>query len=125
MRSHAAGRELTLGALVLIALALWIFAGAWVNATTVVLLVISLMLVTGVATWDDIVSNTAAWNTLAEREAIGEFYGEVLAVLGSKLELFQQYPDATGLVYWLRLEAVRRQLMEGLRLSRQTPRERG
>jgi L-tartrate/succinate antiporter len=59
------GREVTLGILVLIALALWIFGGAYVNATTVALLIISLMLVTGVVTWDDIVSNKAAWNTLA------------------------------------------------------------
>lgn len=59
------GREITLAILVVIALALWIFGGAYVNATTVALLTISLMLVTGVVTWDDIVSNKAAWNTLA------------------------------------------------------------
>ena len=59
------GREITLAALVGIALALWIFGGAYVNATTAALVVISLMLVTGVVTWDDITSNKAAWNTLA------------------------------------------------------------
>jgi|OpeIllAssembly_1097287.scaffolds.fasta_scaffold18702_1 L-tartrate/succinate antiporter len=59
------GRELTLAALVLLALALWIFGGELINATTVALVVISLMLVTGVMSWDDITANKAAWNTLA------------------------------------------------------------
>ena len=58
-------RETTLAVLVVIALALWIFGGDWINATTAALVVISLMLVTGVVTWDDIVKNHAAWNTLA------------------------------------------------------------
>jgi len=58
-------RELTLGALVLLALALWIFGGDWINATTVALVVISLMLVLGVVSWDDIAKNAPAWNTLA------------------------------------------------------------
>jgi L-tartrate/succinate antiporter len=59
------GREITLGVLVLIALALWIFGGNVINATTAALLVICLMLVTKVVSWDDIVSNKPAWNTLA------------------------------------------------------------
>jgi L-tartrate/succinate antiporter len=58
-------RELTLAALVLLALALWIFGGPFINATTVALVVICLMLVTGVMTWEDMISNKAAWNTLA------------------------------------------------------------
>jgi L-tartrate/succinate antiporter len=58
-------REMTLAVLVAIALGLWIFAGNYVNATTAALIVISLMLVTRVVTWDDIVKNSAAWNTLA------------------------------------------------------------
>jgi L-tartrate/succinate antiporter len=57
-------REITLGALVLLALALWIFAGSVINATTVALVVIALMLVLGVVSWDDIIKNSAAWNTL-------------------------------------------------------------
>ncbi len=56
-------REITLGLLVLTALALWIFGGDYINATTVALLVVSLMLVTGVLSWDDIVRHSAAWNT--------------------------------------------------------------
>lgn len=58
-------REIELGVLVVLALALWIFGGDVINATTVALVVIGLMLMTGVVTWDDIVKNHAAWNTLA------------------------------------------------------------
>ena len=58
-------RELTLGALVLVALGMWIFGGNWINATTAALVVISLMLVLNVVSWDDIVKNAPAWNTLA------------------------------------------------------------
>ena len=56
---------MTLGALVVLALGLWIFGGDAINATTVALVVIALMLVTKVVSWDDIVKNSAAWNTLA------------------------------------------------------------
>jgi len=59
------GREITLAVLVLIALALWIFGGDIMNATTAALLVICFMLVTGVVTWDDMLANKSAWNTLA------------------------------------------------------------
>jgi L-tartrate/succinate antiporter len=58
-------REITLGVLVLLALGMWIFGGDYINATTAALVVISLMLVFGVVSWDDIVKNSAAWNTLA------------------------------------------------------------
>ena len=58
-------REMILAGLVVLALALWIFGGSFINATTAALVVISLMLILGVVTWDDIVKNSAAWNTLA------------------------------------------------------------
>ena len=58
-------REILLAGLVLLALALWIFAADTINATTVALIVISLMLVLNVVTWADIIANKAAWNTLA------------------------------------------------------------
>ncbi|HSD43421.1 MAG TPA: anion permease [Burkholderiales bacterium] len=58
-------REVILAILVIIALSLWIFGGKYVDATTAALVVISLMLVTGVVTWDDVTSNKQAWNTLA------------------------------------------------------------
>lgn len=59
------GREMLLGVLVLVALALWIFADAYVNPTTAALLVICLMLLTGIVTWDGMLANKQAWNTLA------------------------------------------------------------
>jgi L-tartrate/succinate antiporter len=58
-------REITLGVLVLIALGLWIFGGDLMEATTAALVVISLMLVLKVVTWDDVTANKGAWNTLA------------------------------------------------------------
>jgi L-tartrate/succinate antiporter len=58
-------RELTLAALVVLALALWIFGGDHINATTVALVVIGGMLVTRVVSWDDVLKHSAAWNTLA------------------------------------------------------------
>ncbi len=57
-------REIELAALVLLALALWIFAGAVINATTVAIAVIALMVIGRVVTWDDILANKSAWNTL-------------------------------------------------------------
>ncbi|MGD0498428.1 MAG: anion permease [Bryobacteraceae bacterium] len=57
--------EVILGLLVVLGLGLWIFAGSYVNATTVALVVVSLMLVTGVFTWSDVAANGQAWSTLA------------------------------------------------------------
>lgn len=57
-------REIMLGVLVVLALVLWIFRGDEVNATTAALIIISLMLLTNVVTWSDIIKNSAAWNTL-------------------------------------------------------------
>jgi L-tartrate/succinate antiporter len=57
-------REAKLAVLVAIALVLWIFGGDYVSATTAALIVIALMLLTKVVTWDDITANKAAWNTL-------------------------------------------------------------
>jgi L-tartrate/succinate antiporter len=58
-------KEITLGVLVVLALLLWIFGGNIMEATTAAIAVISLMLILGVVTWDDITANKAAWNTLA------------------------------------------------------------
>jgi L-tartrate/succinate antiporter len=57
-------REIMLAILVVLALVLWIFRGDEVNATTAALIIISLMLLTNVVTWSDIIKNSAAWNTL-------------------------------------------------------------
>jgi L-tartrate/succinate antiporter len=58
-------KEITLGVLVIIALLLWIFGGNIMEATTAAMVVISLMLILNVVSWDDITANKAAWNTLA------------------------------------------------------------
>lgn len=57
-------REILLASLVLLALGLWIFGGSLINATTVAIVVVSLMVIFGVVTWDDILANKQAWNTL-------------------------------------------------------------
>jgi L-tartrate/succinate antiporter len=57
--------EITVAVLVVIALALWIGGGDYVDPTTVALIVVSLMLLTRVFTWDEMLRYTAAWNTLA------------------------------------------------------------
>jgi len=59
------GRETLLAALVVLALAMWIFGGDVINATTAALVVVSLMLLTAVFSWEDMITNKAAWNTLA------------------------------------------------------------
>ncbi len=47
------------------ALGLWIFGDSFINATTVALVVIGMMLVTKVITWADMMQNKDAWNTYA------------------------------------------------------------
>jgi L-tartrate/succinate antiporter len=47
------------------ALCLWIFGEAFINPTTVALVVIGLMLITRVITWADMMQNKDAWNTYA------------------------------------------------------------
>jgi L-tartrate/succinate antiporter len=59
------GREITLAVLVLVALGLWVFGGEVINATTAALLVICFMLITRVVSWDQVIANKQAWNTLA------------------------------------------------------------
>lgn len=78
-------REIELAILVVVALALWIFGGEFINATTAALLVISLMLVLRVVTWDDILANKAAWNTLA-------WFATLVALAGGL--------NRTGFVKW-------------------------
>jgi L-tartrate/succinate antiporter len=58
-------REFTMAGLVAAALALWIFAGALIDPTLVALAAISLMLIFGVVSWDEILANKPAWNVLA------------------------------------------------------------
>ena len=57
-------REWTMTALVVAALAFWIFGGKIVDPTLVALAAISLMLIGGVISWDDVLANKPAWNVL-------------------------------------------------------------
>lgn len=57
-------KEGIMAGMALLALLLWIFGGSLLNATTVALLVLSLMIVTGIVTWDDVLGNKQAWNVL-------------------------------------------------------------
>ncbi len=58
-------KEAIMGVLVVLSLGLWVFGGDLIDPTLVALLVISLMLIAGVITWQDVLSNQAAWNVLA------------------------------------------------------------
>ena len=88
-------KEITLAVLVLAALAMWIFAGDVINATTVALVVICLMLLLGVMSWEDVIGNKAAWNTLA-------WFATLVALAGglSKVGFVKWFADgvASGMV---------------------------
>ena len=57
-------REVVMALLAILALCLWIFGTHFVDATTVAIATISLMVVTGVVKWQDILDNKQAWNVL-------------------------------------------------------------
>src|ERR1700752_344092 len=57
--------ELILAAIVVLALILWVGGSAFISATTVALVAISLMLITKVVTWSDITEDKRAWTTFA------------------------------------------------------------
>lgn len=57
-------REVTLTGLIVLALLLWIFGGNQVNPTTTALVIVGLMLLTRVVSWEDIITNKQAWATL-------------------------------------------------------------
>jgi L-tartrate/succinate antiporter len=57
-------REGAVAVLALAAILLWIFGGSLINATTVALVVVSILLLSGIVTWDDVISNHEAWKTL-------------------------------------------------------------
>lgn len=57
-------KELGMAVLALLALGLWIFGGDMINATTVALLVLSLMVMARIVAWDDVLGHKQAWNVL-------------------------------------------------------------
>ncbi len=56
--------EIILGALVLMAIVLWVTAGDYVDAAIVAFMVISALLILGVIKWGDMARNHAAWTTI-------------------------------------------------------------
>jgi len=57
-------KEIVMAGLALLALTLWVFGQDLFNTSAVALGIVCLMIVTGVVTWDDVLSNTPAWNVL-------------------------------------------------------------
>ena len=57
-------KEILMALLALLALGLWIFGGDFINATTVALLVLSLMVMPRIVEWDDVLAHKQAWNVL-------------------------------------------------------------
>lgn len=58
-------QEMTMAGLAVFALVLWIFGGKMFDATTVALMALCLMVITGVITWQDVTTHKTAWNVLA------------------------------------------------------------
>ncbi|WP_300163757.1 DASS family sodium-coupled anion symporter, partial [Solidesulfovibrio sp.] len=65
--------EIVMAVLAVCALMFWIFGGKLVNATTVALVAVGLMIPFRVVTWDDLLGNKPAWNILF-------WYGTLMAV---------------------------------------------
>jgi L-tartrate/succinate antiporter len=57
-------REVVMGGLAVAALGFWAFGRSAVDATTVALAVIVLMVMTRIVTWDDVLGHRQAWNVL-------------------------------------------------------------
>jgi L-tartrate/succinate antiporter len=59
------GKEIGMAALALGSLGLWIFAGSILDATLVAMIAVSLMVISDIVSWDDVLANRPAWNVLA------------------------------------------------------------
>lgn len=57
-------QEWVMAALALLALVLWVLGARQINTTAVAIVVLVLMVLTGVITWDDVLGNKQAWNVL-------------------------------------------------------------
>ncbi|MGA2991195.1 MAG: anion permease [Candidatus Korobacteraceae bacterium] len=57
-------KEIGMALLVTMALIMWIFGRDIADASTVAILVVGLMVVTRIVTWDDVLGNKPAWNVL-------------------------------------------------------------
>ena len=100
-------QELVMAGLVLLSVGLWIGGREIVDATTVAFAAVSLMLLTGIVTWDDVVGHSAAWNvwamiallvTLADGLARVGFIGWVAHAAADRLAGYPPVVVAMGLV---------------------------
>jgi L-tartrate/succinate antiporter len=91
------GREILMGLLALVALALWIAGGAFIAGVTVALAVITLMLLAGIVTWNDIASNRQGWSVLVWFATLVTLADGLRAV--GFLEWFASW-TAAGLAGW-------------------------
>lgn len=57
-------KEITLLALVILALVLWIGGTQYIDSTSVAILVVALMVILNVVSWSDVIGNKEAWNVL-------------------------------------------------------------
>ncbi|MEM1629003.1 MAG: anion permease [Desulfurococcaceae archaeon] len=98
---------------VVLALILWIVAKDYVNATTVALFAVSLMLITSVTSWDDILTYKSAWNvfvwfatlvTMADglyRVGFVKYVADIIASTIKGLDPFTALVVVISLFYWL------------------------
>jgi len=77
--------EIVLAIIVFTAILFWIFGAAIINATTVALVAVTLMMILKIVKWDDIAGNKTAWNTIV-----------LLAFLVSLAEGLSR----TGFIHW-------------------------
>jgi L-tartrate/succinate antiporter len=78
--------EILLAIVVFTAILFWIFGAAFINATTVALVAVTLMMILKIVKWEDIAGNKAAWNTVV-----------LLAFLVSLAEGLSR----TGFIHWV------------------------
>jgi L-tartrate/succinate antiporter len=79
-------QEMTLFVLVATALALWIGAGDYLDPALTAILIVLMMVISGVVSWDDVIGQKQAWNVLI-------WFGTLVTLAGGLAE--------TGFVAWL------------------------
>ncbi len=84
-------KEYLLGFLVMAALGFWIFGEPQFNSTTVALAVLCAIVLTGIVTWDDVLSNKQAWSTLV-------WFATLVALAGglTKVGFVEWFAESAG-----------------------------
>lgn len=57
-------REAVTGVFVVLAFFAWVFGTRWINPTTAILAVVSLMVLSRIIEWNDVIGNRSAWDTV-------------------------------------------------------------